>query len=96
MIRILTMALVFLVGCATESSIPQSEACHEQAAAWCTHAGFGTAPGCTVWYVHQCSDAAPNGSVMDSAQDACLEAIAAGPPSFSPPECVATWGKPHA
>lgn len=91
--KIIIAALVVLVGCTSESTIPQSEACHEQADAWCTHAGFGTAPGCTVWYVHQCYDSAPNGAVPAGDQDACLDAIGKGPPSWNPPECVATWGR---
>ena len=94
MTRIVTLFLALLIGCTGESMIPQDEACQEQADTWCTHAGFGSAPGCNVWYHHQCWDHAPNGAISEHAQNACLDAIVESAPGSTPTECTATWGAP--
>lgn len=75
------------------TAVPRDAACHEQADAWCPRAGFGAAPGCWVWYVHECEPAGPDGMVDAAAQDACLDAIASTEqPDVEPPACVQSWG----
>ncbi len=88
----LAILLTFLVACTTSTPIPRDAACHEQADAWCERAGFGAAPGCTMWYVHECEPFGPDGQIDSDAQDACMDAIATNPtPSTEPTACRRTW-----
>src|SRR5215470_17204016 len=87
------IALALLSGCAVHAYIPRDAACHEQADAWCRGAGFPDAPGCTVWYVHECEPSGPDSYIDAEMQYACLDEIAAGrTPDREPAACIATWG----
>jgi len=90
-ITLILIALA-LIGCTSHPPIPRDEACHEQADAWCDMAGFPDAPGCWVWYVHECEPGGPNGLIEAEEQEACLDAIEANrTPDREPEACIATW-----
>lgn len=92
--RHLILTIAMLTACTTpDATMPRSQACDEQATAWCSQAGFAT-PGCRVWYLHAgCEQHGPDGEVSTTEQDACLDAIADNPnPSGDIPEaCRRTW-----
>jgi len=94
---LLTLLTLVQPGCMSPEPqpIPRDEACHEQADAWCTRAGFGGAPGCWVWYVHECEPSGPDGLIEAEAQEHCLNAIEQSrTPDREPAACVATWTGP--
>ncbi len=86
-----------LAACTSEpadSTMPRDQACQEQADAWCGRLGYqGSASGCHIWYVSQeCEGHPHSNTVLLSAQDACLDAIATtATPSIEPDACRRTW-----
>lgn len=93
--RHLLLTIATLTACTTTpgATMQRSEACDEQATAWCSQAGFPT-PGCRVWYLHAgCEQHGTDGVVSMAAQDACLDAIADNPNPTGdvPAECRLTW-----
>lgn len=78
-----------------DTAIEREAACHEQADAWCTATGFANSAGCRSWYLHECEPSGPSGpAITESAQDACLQAIAdvvSTVDTGEPALCQATW-----
>lgn len=84
------------VDCTPQDDYPivDDVACPEQAAAWCSVAGFGGS-GCSIVYSGWCMAGARN-SIMYSSQVRCLRAIGRMVQLWdgsyaAPAECQATW-----
>jgi len=88
------LAALFVQACASapaDSTMPRDVACHEQATAWCGRNGYTSeVDGCHIWYLSQ--ECPSWGTVSESLQDACLDAIATTEtPSVEPLACRRTW-----
>jgi hypothetical protein len=91
------LCLLALAACTTEpvSDVPRSEACQQQATAWCDVVA-PRAPGCPIIYRYWCGS---EGSVDRGAQNACLEAVATMERTWDgsypvPDACQRTWAVP--
>jgi hypothetical protein len=86
------LALALALSACTAAPITRSDACHEQADAWCAIAS-PRAPGCQVVYLHWCG---VDGVVEPQDQDACLDAVATMQRTWDgsypvPDACQKTW-----
>lgn len=91
----LLCALVLSACTSTTPDMPRSDACHEQADAWCDVVA-PAAPGCWVVYLNWCG---MDGVVDGDSQAACLQDVAAmqRDPIYGypvPDACRATWATP--
>jgi hypothetical protein len=97
MLRTIIASLLSLAatGCENAPTGPMDRdvACHEQADAWCAATGFAESAGCTTWYVHECEPSGPTGTISDTEQNDCLQAIAdsAAAARTEPVSCMETW-----
>ena len=99
---ITTIIALALVACTNSSPdcIPAGQACAEQAVAWCAASGQSTRD-CQLLYEEACSCGHPDRCIAGSAQDQCLDDIAAyscdgGCVPSAPASCRATWADPDA
>lgn len=98
--RAAAMLALALTACtAIATPMPRTEACQEQADAWCGVLDPGrpaTASGCGIVYRHWCG---AGGEVSPDAQDVCLQALGDMKPDpltgyAVPRACQATWAVP--
>lgn len=81
--RMLIMVLAVLVGCGDdEGVIARDRACQEAALTWCEYVHGGS--GCWYAYTYTCALPDPSAPIRQSAQDACLDAMADIAPALAP------------
>ena len=93
------LAAAMIQSCTSMNTpIVRTEACQEQATAWCQATDpHATGTGCQIIYQHWCG---MGGTVQPADQDACMLAISDLPPSppitgyAVPLSCQRTWAVP--